>query len=138
MCLHEYVHEENLALATMSLKRKLYKEITKKDIFGFLIIFFFMDSLDRDRDRYRDKDKELEIWRRKPKKKYKLGRIIKTLCIVRCNKIETVRKWTLFVSIQLMNPMFKTSFKQILTFARHEHGRVGIFRIKMRSLVQKL
>ena len=31
-----------------------------------------------------------------------------------------------------------TSSTQKITFARHEYGRVGVFRIKMRSLVQKL
>ena len=31
-----------------------------------------------------------------------------------------------------------TSFKQKITFAWHEYGQVGVFRIKMRSSVQKL
>ena len=35
-------------------------------------------------------------------------------------------------------PHVYTSFEQKITFARHENGRVGVFRIKMRSLVQKL
>ena len=35
-------------------------------------------------------------------------------------------------------PRVLTSFEQIITFARHEYGRVEVFRIKMRSLVQKL
>ena len=35
-------------------------------------------------------------------------------------------------------PYTKTSSEQKLTFARHDYGRVGVFRIKMRSLVQKL
>ena len=35
-------------------------------------------------------------------------------------------------------PHVYTSFDQMITFARHEYGRVGVFRIKIRSLVQKL
>ena len=31
-----------------------------------------------------------------------------------------------------------TSYEQKIKLARHEYGRVGVFRIKMRSLVQKL
>ena len=31
-----------------------------------------------------------------------------------------------------------TSFEQMITFARHEHGRVEVFRINLRSLYQKL
>ena len=31
-----------------------------------------------------------------------------------------------------------TSFEQKITFARHEYGKAGVFRIKMKSLVQKL
>ena len=34
--------------------------------------------------------------------------------------------------------VYNTNSEQIITFARHEYGRVGVFRIKMRSLVQKL
>ena len=32
----------------------------------------------------------------------------------------------------------ETNSEQIITFARHEYGRVWVFRIKIRSLVQKL
>ena len=32
----------------------------------------------------------------------------------------------------------KTRSEQKITFARHEYGQVGVFRIKMKSLVQKL
>ena len=32
----------------------------------------------------------------------------------------------------------QTKNEQKTTFARHEYGRVGVFRIKIRSLVQKL
>ena len=35
-------------------------------------------------------------------------------------------------------PQIFTSSEQIITFARNEYGRVGAFRIKMRSLVHKL
>ena len=35
-------------------------------------------------------------------------------------------------------PYTYTSSEQKLTFAWHDYGRVGVFRIKMRSLVQKL
>ena len=35
-------------------------------------------------------------------------------------------------------PHIQTSSKQILTFAGHEYGRVEVFKIKKRSLVQKL
>ena len=31
-----------------------------------------------------------------------------------------------------------TSSEQKLNYARHDYGRVGVFRIKIRSLVQKL
>ena len=34
-------------------------------------------------------------------------------------------------------PYAKTSFEQIITFAKHEYGRVEVFRINIRSLVQK-
>ena len=32
----------------------------------------------------------------------------------------------------------RKSAEQIITFARHEYERVGVFKIKMRSLAQKL
>ena len=35
-------------------------------------------------------------------------------------------------------PHVLTSSEVILTFARHDYGLVGVFRIMMRSLVQKL
>ena len=35
-------------------------------------------------------------------------------------------------------PHVKDESEQIVTFARQEYGRVEVFRIKMRSLVQKL
>ena len=34
-------------------------------------------------------------------------------------------------------PQVLTSSKQIKTSVRHEYGRVGVFRINIRSLVQK-
>ena len=34
--------------------------------------------------------------------------------------------------------MNKKSYEQMATVTRQEYGRVGVFRIKMRSLVQKL
>ena len=40
--------------------------------------------------------------------------------------------------LQLMNNTFSASAEQIMTFARNKYGRVGVFRIKMRSLVKKL
>ena len=45
---------------------------------------------------------------------------------------KSVSIQTLFISLQ---PHVYTSFKQIITFARHEYGQVEVFRIKMRSLV---
>ena len=35
-------------------------------------------------------------------------------------------------------PRVKDESEQIITFARQEYGRVEVFRIKMRSLVQEL
>ena len=40
--------------------------------------------------------------------------------------------------IQLMNHTQETSSKVLRTFGRLVYGRVGVFRIKMRLLVQKL
>ena len=34
-------------------------------------------------------------------------------------------------------PQVYTSSEQLITFARHEYGQIGVFRIKIRSLVQK-
>ena len=42
------------------------------------------------------------------------------------------------MSLQLMTHMFITSYEQIINFARHEYERVGVFRIMMISLIQKL
>ena len=50
-----------------------------------------------------------------------------------CNQIVKVLKPTLFMSLT-DEPHVKTSSEQIITFARHEYGRVGVFKIKMRSL----
>ena len=54
------------------------------------------------------------------------------------NQIGTVRKRTSFISLQLLNNTFIQNSEQIITFARHKYRRVGVFRIKIRSLVQKL
>ena len=35
-------------------------------------------------------------------------------------------------------PHVQTSFEEKITFSRNDYGQVGVFRIKMRSLVQKL
>ena len=35
-------------------------------------------------------------------------------------------------------PHVKTSSEQIITYSRHEYGRVGVFKIKIESIVQKL
>ena len=35
-------------------------------------------------------------------------------------------------------PKVLKNFEVIITFARHDYGRVGVFRINMKSLVQKL
>ena len=35
-------------------------------------------------------------------------------------------------------PHVKTSSEQEVTFARHKYGQVGVFRIKMRLLVQRV
>ena len=35
-------------------------------------------------------------------------------------------------------PTTKTISEEIMTFARHEYGQVGVFRFKIKSLVQKL
>ena len=55
-----------------------------------------------------------------------------------CNQMETDWKQTLFISLQLMNHAFKQILNKKITFSRHEFGRVGAFRIKIRLLVQKV
>ena len=52
--------------------------------------------------------------------------------IVWSNQIGTVWKRTFLISLQIRI----ITFNQII-FARHEYGRIEVFRIKMRSLVQK-
>ena len=42
------------------------------------------------------------------------------------------------MSLQLVNHTFRKVQNKYITFARNEYGRVGVFRIKFRSLVQKL
>ena len=54
-----------------------------------------------------------------------------------CNQIGTVPKLDLFHKPTTYEQQFISS-EQITTFARHEYGRVRIFRIKIWSLVQKL
>ena len=45
------------------------------------------------------------------------------------SKTDTVRKPSTYEAYGL------TSFEQIITFAIHDYGREGVFRVKMRSLV---
>ena len=48
------------------------------------------------------------------------------------------KTYTVHEPTSLLNHLFEKSSERILIFARHEYGRVGVFRIKMHSLVQKL
>ena len=48
------------------------------------------------------------------------------------SKTDTFHKPTSY------EPHVQISFKQIITYARHECGRAGVFRLEMRSLVQKV
>ena len=48
------------------------------------------------------------------------------------SKTETFHEPTTY------EPRVQTGSEQTINFARHKHGRVGISRIKMGSLVQKL
>ena len=43
-----------------------------------------------------------------------------------------------FMSMQLMNHTFRQVLNKNITFAEHEYGCVGVFRVEIRSLVQKL
>ena len=52
--------------------------------------------------------------------------LLATYSTVCCNQIETVGKRTLFMTLQLMKEMFKTSSEQIITFAGHKYGRVEV------------
>ena len=47
-------------------------------------------------------------------------------------------KTDIFHKPATFKPHVYTSSERIITFARHEYERVGVFRIRMRSLVQKL
>ena len=48
---------------------------------------------------------------------------------IRSEQFENLHKPTTY------EPRVKTGSKQIITFARHEYERVGVLRIKMRSIV---
>ena len=50
-------------------------------------------------------------------------------------RIGIVRKRTLFISLQLISNTLKQIFEQMITFAKYDYGKVGVFRIKIRSLV---
>ena len=43
-----------------------------------------------------------------------------------------------FHELRTYEPHVQTRSELKISFARHEYGREGVFRIKMRSLVQKL
>ena len=48
--------------------------------------------------------------------------------------IGTVRKLTLFISLQVMNKTFK-QIQNKNKFVRQEYGQIGVFNIKIRSLL---
>ena len=54
------------------------------------------------------------------------------------HQIRTVIKRTFFTSLQLMNNTFRQVLNEETTFAWQKYEWVGVFRIKVRSLVQKL
>ena len=59
--------------------------------------------------------------------------------ILNCDAIRLDQfKMDTFHEPTTCEPNVLTSFEQVITFARDEHGRIGVFRIKIRSLVQKL
>ena len=54
-----------------------------------------------------------------------------------CNQYGTVQKWH-FYEPTTYKTHFKTSSEQIIDLSRHEYGRVGVFRIKMKLSVHTL
>ena len=59
--------------------------------------------------------------------------------LVQCDAIRSEQLNTdTFHKPTTYEPHVLISFEQKITFARHENGRVGVFRMKMRTLVQKL